>query len=461
MRRIWLLLLMLIISVPIGCAPSLKTNAVVKFDTPSSISVIGSKSKVLLTSLNNYGYKNSPQFLKDIKTEINQAKYFQAVLRANYKVDKTASHLMNIDNFMVYRADNSKQKIYNKQFIKVTHPKRDKRGNEIGGYESIEKKDAKSSTATLITTVTIYDTRNLEPLAYFNIVSTDCDWRKWEEDIADKHLFEKGLRRQIVAKLKDLVTRDRKGVGVIIPDNCDRSAKQLLLNSDYQGAKSRLKILLPQESILVLSPREVIKKYEQWAREVEIAKKEGRKGILERDMEQDLRNYYLYLMAEEARNISPGNLRSVHMGYTNIVALTEDNSLIEACAHSLGRLEIKAERIEPGMLRPEQPSVFALGATDAEAAITPDKTKTKGADLKKKGERTKTGREGLVLIGVLSSKKPTIGHILFDHFRSWNKVKKVLTKNSKRYSDKYYRRLRPGSRVFIKEDGEMEIEPSR
>ena len=461
MRRIWLLLLIIIISVPIGCAPGLRTNAVVKFDTPSSISVIGPKSKVLLTSLNNYGYKNSPQFLKDITAEINQAKYFQAVLRDNYKADKTTSHLMNIDNFMVYRADNSKQKIYNKQFLTIKHIKRDEHGNEIGGYESVGKKDAKSSTATLITTVTVYEIRNLEPLAYFNIVSTECDWQKWEENITDKHLFEKRLRRQIVAKLKDVITRDKKEIGVIIPDNCDGTAKRLLLNSDYEEAKTRLKTLLPQEDILALTPREIVKKYDQWAREAEIAKKAGKKGISERHMEQDLRNYYLYLMAEEARNVSPRNLRSVHMGYTKIVVLTEDNSLIEACAHSLGRLEIKAERIEPGMLRPEQPGVIVIERREPEVAITAVKPKVQQADSTEKEQKTKTPREGFVFIGELSSKKPTIGHILFDHYRSWKKVSKALAKNSKRYSDKYYRRLRPGSKIFIKEDGEMKIVPAR
>jgi hypothetical protein len=50
-------------------------------------------------------------------------------------------------------------------------------------------------------------------------------------------------------------------------------------------------------------------------------------------------------MAKESTDISSKNLISVYNAYKRIIFLTNDETLILACANSLGRIEFKANRL--------------------------------------------------------------------------------------------------------------------
>jgi len=439
-----LLVLVAILAILAGCAMPLKTNAVVKFYTPSKISVVKPGSWVMVTSFKNHGFTHSRSFLYNISREINKTGYFHTFVSDTPRLDRKATHIMNIDNFMAFRQDNAEDTKYNTKFIIKQRVKNNRKGEKIGSYEYIAEERGRSSTATLITTVTIYEIESLEPLIYFNIVSTDCSWKRLSKSPKGPARFEKTLTKQIISKLKDMITWDKKEVGVIIPDGCDATAKSLLLQSKYRQTRKRLRPLLPPTNILTLPQSKVLKKYAEWQKTAEEARKAGNKSAAPRNMEKDLKHYYLYLMAQEGLNLSVANLRNVHDGYTAILGLTEDSSLSDACAHSLGRVEVKARRIYPGLSLVEGPPEGPDGPEPPEPEPTSEKDK-----------------KGFRHIGTLSPKTPTIGHILYNHFRSWKKVNHVLKTNRAKYPDDFYKRLPIGAKVFINEEDVLEIDRGR
>ncbi|CAN2043769.1 conserved exported hypothetical protein [Candidatus Magnetomoraceae bacterium gMMP-1] len=345
-----LLSLICILLLGTGCAAGIQPNAKLTFYTPSKISVIQPGSKVKLISRHNFGYNNSSILLRDVETEINKKKYFNAFVSENSRNQKP-DYLINIDNFIVYRSDQDDQKKYNKKFIKKQNVVKNDNGDIVRGYETIEKIDSKSSTATLITAVSIYRASNLEPLSFFNTVSTYTAWKTWREKLDSEKSFEKKLSRNIVVKIADSISSGKKKVGVVIPTGGDSIAKNLLETENYEKAKERLKsILLSLMDLMDYSPLEIKKQYKLWEKQAEAAKKEGKKPVI-RSMEEDITNYYLYLMALESDGISEKSLQKIHNGYITILRLTNDSQLIKACAYSLGRVEVKGKRIKSDLFR--------------------------------------------------------------------------------------------------------------
>jgi hypothetical protein len=84
---------------------------------------------------------------------------------------------------------------------------------------------------------------------------------------------------------------------------------------------------LPAYDFSKHSSQETLEKYSSWHR------------THLRQLETDLINYYGYLLACEASEVSEEALFHTFKGYQSILMLTETPQLIKACAHSLGRLE--------------------------------------------------------------------------------------------------------------------------
>jgi len=315
-----------------GCNNVAQPNTPVKFYTPAKLSVIKKGSKIYVKNLHNSQYK-SKQLLTGIKDYFKKDNIFKIVNNI-----KDADVVISLNNFYSYAKDTLSQKAYNIKYYKKTNIYRDSKGRETGGQDVLLNTNFASSTATLITTVSIYDKKHLEPLVYFNITPTDTSKTPSLVNTANSAAFNKKFTQEVINKLNDLVTTKNKNANVFLPKNVNKTLKSDLLSANFTQLFKDTKEILPKFDIEEVS----VAKYDSISKE---ASKKGSK-IKKRDLESDLSNFYIYLMAKEATDISAKNIKKVYNGYKKIMNLTSDESLILACANSLGRLEFKANRLK-------------------------------------------------------------------------------------------------------------------
>jgi hypothetical protein len=366
-RWIWPLALFLLVW---GCAPVLTPNAVVRFYAPAELSVIKPDSKIALITLNNFGYDHSMQLLQEVAGQINRRDYCKATVKRHYKLGpgNRDDYIIAVDNFMVYRNDSPAQLRYNTRIIKREAVQRDRKGKVVSGRDYLQEERFSTAIATLITAVSIYEARHLEPLFYFNIVSTESDMKKRAGRPAGENYFEKQLSGQIVDKIKRATTRGTNRRGVILPGRADPTARRLLISGDDDGAEKALAPLLPF-SIDEKDSAEILGFYKQLEARAAAEKKKGDKPVAKRNMETDLANFYVDVMAREAKDISADNILTTYNDYVKLLSLTQDDQLIKACAHSLGRVELKAARVQPNLLRVEEKSSEALIQPDTATSV--------------------------------------------------------------------------------------------
>lgn len=440
-----------------SCAPTLHPNSEVSFLVPSKLSALkkGSVLAIVSRSGPNFGYQRSSELINHIASQINSTKYCSASAVAGPDRLGEFTHVMNIDNFMVHRADSRDEAAYNKRIAVEKKVRTDKDGNEVGGHEVIVETDGKSACATLVTAVTIYEASEMEPLAYFNIMSTESEWKKINEPESGAEAFEKALSQKIVERIKALTTWHTSKVGVILPSKCDEAAKNLLISGRLKEAMVRAKGLLPEANLFRRTPAEVDAQYAKWQKEAEEAKKANVQGVVKRDKATDLSNYYLYILSMESMELSQNTLRAAFEGYTRILSHTDESSLVQACAHSLGRVEAYAQRVNPSIL--EDIDLFA-GNYSHEPAVK----KQVSAPPPRPPEATAPKQEGnFVLAGELSKQKPTIAHVLRAYGKSSKDVNRILKKNESQYPEKVLRRLPVGTKIYLSEDGTLKIEKGK
>jgi hypothetical protein len=435
-----------------SCAPTLQPNAEVRFHVPATLSVIEKDSKIGIMSLGNnqYGYPNTQALLKTLTAQINKAGYFKATAISKLQPGMNFTHLMNIDNFMVCRRDTDQQTRYNRKYGVIKKETRDSKGNVIEVSEQIGFEDARSAAATMITAVTIYRVSNLEPLIYFNVISNADDWKPLSASLeASESQFEKALSRRIIDKIKEDTSAERKKTGVILPDSGDQEAKRLILDDRSSAAIQRLKPLLPDQEVFDLSPNEVREWYEKESRKTEEAGKAGNKDNTKRELERDLANFYLYAIANETLEVKPATLQSAFRRYSWILSLTESDSLITACAHSLGRVETFAGRINPAML---QNVVIGPPPSSGQQPAQPiPKPREEASDAPHSDDQE-------VLIGEVGQGQ-TIGGVLLRHKRSKSKVNAIIKKFTEMNPEQDLRRVRVGTKVFLSGDDQMRLDP--
>ena len=310
-----------------GCGNNVaQPNTPVQFYTPSKLSVIKKGSKVYIQGLHDHKYL-SKNLHKGIKDYFEKDNIFKIV---NNK--KESDIVISINTFYSYRGDSLQDTQYNKKyFVKRI-------SNKSGGQDKLMQSTFSSSTGTLISTISIYDKKNLEPLVYFNIMPTDTSKVINGKGYASKQNFNQKFTQEVINKLNDLVSEKNKNVNVFLPLKSNPELKKSLLNSKFDDLFKSAEVLLPKFDIDEVSKE----KYE------DIKKKSSEKGskILKRDLETDLSNFYVYFIAKESVDISAKNIKKVYAGYKRIMNLTTDESLILACANSLGRIEFKADRLK-------------------------------------------------------------------------------------------------------------------
>jgi len=364
------ILCLIAVSSLVGCAAGLQEPGTkVTMDTPSKLSVIRPESKVRIVSLSKQDTRAikkkvddpcppdmSAKLLKSLEAKINQAtpRLFEASLNES----PDASYLMNIENFCDYRKDDDADIKYNAVYTVKQQYRSDKKGLETGGEDRVVEERKRTATATFVSAVSIYDTKELTPLSYFKIITYDTDVEPEKGDVKSGKEFWTYLSEQVAAKIKDLTVRDKKKVGAFIPDRANEEIRKLIQSEDPSAALEKAAKLLP------LPPGEMVElkrafysqplpaggkeKNDNEKKDEDKSdkeKKEGNPTAATRSMETDLANYYIYLTAKEATNPDEKNIKEVFDGDNKIMSLTEDEGLIKACAHSLGRIEVKAERL--------------------------------------------------------------------------------------------------------------------
>lgn len=314
----------------IGCGPQkLQPNARVSFDIPSRISVIKKGARVRIFTTGNRE-KNTGAFVRELTSSLNKAGWFKVVSGRPFE------YAININTFHGYRRDSKKESAYNTKVIKKSQTNKNGSGKE---FLVTEKKH--SAIAAYVTTVSIYEVRTLEPMAYFNIVASQGIWENASNPLPSATSLDKKLSDQIVKRMRNLLTSEHREIGVILPAGGDQEVKNLLIRGKIAAAAKRAGLLIPPVDLAKLTPA----LYEQWAEDVAKAREEGNAEAKERDIKEDLANYYLLLMAREASVVAEDRLRQIHDGYARILALTDDQDLINACAHSLSRVEQNARRL--------------------------------------------------------------------------------------------------------------------
>jgi hypothetical protein len=326
--RIWLLLCFSGLLM-FGCAMKRpQPNAKVRFDVPSKLSIIKKGSTVRLLPSKDTE-RQTPGFTKELAKQLNEAGYFK-VSRAS-----DPQYVMAVHTYWAARCDNSKQSQYNLKYIKktVVH-------DNGSGYEFLDKESAASFTCALTGTVSIYEVADMRPLVYFNVAAVDTQWARRRGTRApkapcDPRAARRELLSQIVTNIRNLLVREQRSIGVIIPSRGDAQAKRLIFSGKSKQAANRLETLLPPAELTELSPE----LYEKWNQQAETEDRPGR------DMDEDLANFYLLLMTQEARGVSAESIREIHDGYAQLVVLGSDTDLINASADSLSRVEESARRL--------------------------------------------------------------------------------------------------------------------
>ncbi len=318
-----------------GCNDVAQPNIPMNFYTPSKLSVVKEGSKIYIQNLHNYKYK-STDLINGINEYFKKDNIFKIVDNI-----KSADIVIGINTFYSYRTDNSSDTKYNKKYFVKREIYRNSRGKETGGKDLLITSNHSASTATLISTISIYDKKNLEPLVYFNITPTDTSTKIFGKDNTlptSNSQYNEKFTEEVIKKINDLITTKVKKANIFLPNNSNAAYTKLLLNTDFNALYKSSKDLLPSFDVLDIS----VEQYE------EINQKASVKGskTQARNMEVDLSNYYIYMIAKESTDLSAANIIKVYKSYKKIIALTKNESLILACANSLGRIEFKADRLK-------------------------------------------------------------------------------------------------------------------
>ncbi len=318
-RRIRRLLVGLaILALLAACAPKrLQPNAQARLDVPSKLSLIDQGANVALVGAKGEG--GDAAFLSELAAQLNKAGYFKV------NAGGTPAYMMRVERYLEYRADNAQNAPYNVRYFKDARTNNDGSGREV-----MLKEDKTSANAAMLTTVALYETKTLEPLAYFNLFSEENDWQTLQGRTASQAEFEKKLSARIVDEMRRLLVRERKSVGVIFPSGGDAAAKNLIVQGKGGDAAKLLAGLLPKAKLEELN-----------AGYYDRQKAAGQP----RDMDEDLANFYLAALAAEARGMSESTIRRVHQDYARILILTDQTDVAEACIQSLGRTEENAKRM--------------------------------------------------------------------------------------------------------------------
>ena len=203
---------------------------------------------------------------------------------------------------------------------KVVLVKSDKRTEKTNEYYIAEEPGYPEGSGALYASVSIYTVNSLDPLHYFEISSNegDCDGKvRTNEAFVNKFVSELG------SKFSDLTATQPRVFDTAIPtSNVDSSMVKALKSGQLNQVHQRAKEHASDDFDAYIALAKNAKKLKPF-----------RAGLCA---------LYLSALAMEMNNFDIENLRELHRRYYQLLMITDDDGLAEACANALARVEKKA-----------------------------------------------------------------------------------------------------------------------
>lgn len=242
--------------------------------------------------------------------------------------EKSPDYLIVLSGESQYRKDTENEKTYNKVVTKIAEK------NDSGGEEKILVSEYDSSASSGVINVAVYSIKNLSPIASFDISGYDSEFKPKSEGIRDAAAYDEVLFSQIVEKLNDAFSIQKRISSTVFPERGDSELKRLVKAGRTADALERAKNIQPLE-------------FDAFVQNINDGKyAEGDKwySSVNALVEEKLCNYYVIAIAEEIDDYSPANLKRLHDRHLAILNLTNDDDLMLACPDSLARIERKLKQ---------------------------------------------------------------------------------------------------------------------
>ncbi len=183
-----------------------------------------------------------------------------------------------------------------------------------------------SSSGAGCVAVAIYSATKLEPVHYFEVPMYDGDFAVEGGKLRGNEQFVGSLVEQTGQMFSDMFLTQKRDINTAIPKkNADGALVKALRAGDVEAVEQRTQELLADS-------------VDGYLAKAAAASKSAREKL-----EGGLCTCYLNTLAAELDNFDADTLQTVHERYTQILTLTADEGLAEACANALARVEQKAQ----------------------------------------------------------------------------------------------------------------------
>ena len=232
---------------------------------------------------------------------------------------------LSIDN--EYRKDAANIAEYNRRAV------RSKVEDQSGGREIVKLSNPLlTGSSAAIVNMTLYSVHGLVPIHSANITIYDSEIAK--DALKDESQYLKLFAMESVKRIKDSFLTMEREMKVLLPPNANGNLVSAL------KAKDKNKIQEVAQSLNLTS----LDKFLEEIKELEA--QHNTKSFSDSKMIEKMANHYVYAIDFESNHLDTRSLRLVHRCYLAMLKNTQDNSLAEACANSLARVEKKLELLE-------------------------------------------------------------------------------------------------------------------
>jgi len=199
-------------------------------------------------------------------------------------------------------------------------------------YYYINTNESQTIKNNLLILVTIYKREGLVPLHQFKYL---CSVPQNDQNIPLPDFIQQ-TSETISQSFHTFIKGVPINQSIRIVDIGDQEIMRLFQSGKIQDAKLKIISQLPLLNIMMLSPNEIKKQYAE--------------KLTKRHLEKDLYKFYFHLITMESECIDLETFQKIHIGYLNILYLTQDPELSHSCIESLKRID---QKITPVVLTPQ------------------------------------------------------------------------------------------------------------
>ncbi|MBR6374076.1 MAG: hypothetical protein IKS20_12930 [Victivallales bacterium] len=198
------------------------------------------------------------------------------------------------------------------------------RDGERNGRDVVETVPGRTdASGAMYAAVAIYSVTSLEPVHYFEFSANDGVIDNGGVGQHSREAFTNKFVAEISMKFSDMISSQWRRFSTAIPkDDVDIEMVNALKKGAFEAVEARGRTLMPGS-------------FDEYVQKVKSSKNAKKYNA-------GLCCYYLLALSKEARHFDIDNLRSLYRQYYQILMLTENEGLAEACANSLARIEKKA-----------------------------------------------------------------------------------------------------------------------